>query len=175
MQWVRSCRILGDCMTCMGMFGSGCRTGGIQTIIIVHLGLTPRGLHPAPFASSGAATSTMLPSICGRRFALGIRRAIAATSLVRAFSGFITLDPFYPLALGRVRGCRVSFGGKAFRAQPPIKGRSVAALRGLCPKRRGGDDFSFRAACGPNEIFLKIGESVASHFHAQIPKHSRNL
>ena len=80
-------------------------------IIMIRLVLTPWGLHLALFASSGAAPSTVMPRVCGRRVAIGIRRAIATPPLARAFSGFITLDLFYPLTLGRGQGvCGVFLG-----------------------------------------------------------------
>lgn len=100
MRWGRNGLMLGGYMTCMGMYMSGFRTGMGLTIMMFHLGLTPGGHHPALFASAGAVASAMVPRICGRRIAAASRRAAAATTLACVFSGFITLDLFYPLTLG---------------------------------------------------------------------------
>ena len=98
-------------MTCMGMCGSGFRTGMVNTIIIARLGLTPGGLHLVPIASSGAAASAVVPRACGRRIAAPNRPTPATPTLVCAFSGFVN-----PLAL--LLFYRASSSFRSVRSRP---------------------------------------------------------
>ena len=53
-------RIPGACATCTATCGSGCTTGTMRTITTAHPGSIRPDLPPAPAASSGAVTTSLL-------------------------------------------------------------------------------------------------------------------
>ena len=72
----------GDCMTCMGMCGSGVRTG--KGVILQEVQQTRLDLHQARSGFTAAVAGTTTAGTAVRRIAATARRTAGSTTLVSA-------------------------------------------------------------------------------------------
>ena len=103
-QWDRSAPTPGDCTTCTGTYGNGCRTAGMRTTKVRLRTDRPGREVTARVASCAAARGTSIPGTFAPRTAAGAPLAFGTAAMVSVWPGRSPLESslFY---LGGSRAC----------------------------------------------------------------------